>query len=1005
MAFQLTLTPVTTNGGGSLSSTEVTINENISEGTIVARVNGVTAGKTAADYNIVVDNDAEGRFEVWYGSGSLDGVTFSTGWWLRIKAGGGGAQQINYEDEAWGSFGAAYTDLTFKFYPAAGGTLQHQGVFGVALNDDTVETISNISIAATAQSVQSEGNSGTKEFIFTVTRDNGTDAASVNWSMAGTGANPANATDFLNGVFPSGRVDFAAGETSKQIKVIVAGDTTVETNETFVVTLANPTNANIVTTTAQGTIQNDDGAVNQPPPAPSGSFSVNERSAANTVVATLAATDADGQAVSYTFQGGGTTSADGRFKIVGNTIQVANGAIEVTVNDTQSYNLVASDGSLTASGSVAITVNNVNRAPDAPSGSFNVNEGTAVNTVVTTLPLTDADGQTVTYQFLTGGTVSQDGRFKIVGNQIQVNQVTTVSSDSTVNYGVRASDGTANADGSLTITIKDVPPSGQTLGLTLNGADDFPATDSGASVAAFGGLSITGDGTLTLRIAFNEDHGVLENVGTVVPSFSGGQIIYLFTGTKESLELLLDNLKFNPFNRATASATPVTTNFVITLDDGDAATNNAVTNTQIDVVTEIVGNHAPVVTVSDGADLTKVVDTGPDCHPLKGLDFSDIEHDVLTLTVKFLKDHGDLVIPDGINWIKEDVTDTSGVHNWVYTFTGEAAALEVMMDVIKFDAAAMPDAAPGTIRTTNFEIAVKDDALGRDPVLEQVQVRSLAGKAAFTSFIAPRELAAAGTKVGDLTAADGDGKAFSYQLVLANGTVAATDGRFKIGADGKSIEVANGALFDFEQARSYGLKLKVTIADGDQDASNNLWFLQDVTIQVQDWVSERVTGTAGNDRIYANAGNDILSGGNGHDTLMGGVGTDRLSGGNHNDWLYGGAGNDLLYGGTGSGRDVFVFNTALNSSSNKDRILDWDYRYDTIRLENAVFKALKKTGTLSSKSFKLGAAAGDADDFIGYNGTTGDLWYDANGSKAGGQVVFANLGRAKKVFYSDFIVI
>jgi len=754
----------------------------------------------------------------------------------------------------------------------------------------------------------------------------------------------------------------------------------------------------------------DETPPNRPPAAPGGAFAIDERSAVDTVVATLPATDADGETVTYTFQdaqvgSNGLISADGRFKIVGNQILVANGAIEVTANDTQTYTLVASDGTATTAGGVQITVNNVNRAPTAPAGTFAINEGTAVNTVVATLAATNADGETVTYTFQnaqagSNGLISADGRFKIVGNQILVNQVTTVTEDSTVDYGIRASDGSANTDGNLTITVRDLPPSGQTLALTLtSGPDDFTATDSGPSVAAFGGLSITGEGLLTLRIAFNQDHGVLENAGTAVVSYGGGQIRYDFTGTKEALEALLDNLKFNPFNRAMAGDA-VPTNFEITLDDGDPETNNAVTYDGIDVVTTILGNVAP--TVTEDVDVTKVVDTGPDCRPLKGLNLFDDEHDVLTLTVKFLKSHGELVIPPGLNVVRAAVTEDNEEY-WRYTFTGLAAALEVMMDVVRFDASAMTGAPVGTIRTTDFEITVTDGALGREPVVEQVQVKSVVGKAGFSSFVAPRELAAAGTKVGDLTAADAEGNAFSYQIVLADGTLANSDGRFRIGADGKSIEVADGRKLDFEQARSLGLKLKVTIADGDQDPANDLWFLQDVTIAVADWVSERVTGTAGNDRILANAGNDVLNGGNGHDTLMGGVGNDRLVGGAGNDWLYGGAGNDVLSG--GAGRDVFVFNTALNAKTNKDKITDWDYRLDTIRLENAVFKALKKTGTLASKHFKLGAAAGDADDFIGYNGKTGDLWYDANGSKAGGQVVFANIGKNKAIFHTDFVVI
>ncbi|WP_445500749.1 Calx-beta domain-containing protein [Microvirga sp. G4-2] len=773
----------------------------------------------------------------------------------------------------------------------------------------------------TAVTVAEGTGAGTTTVTYTLTRT-GQDlsqASTVNWAVAGTGANPADAADF-GGTLPSGTVTFAAGESVKTISFTVARDAVFEQAETFQVNLTAGTNAVLGTTaTASGTITNDD--ANVPP----------------TITAPTAV-------------GSGT--------IVGGNVQVNENAGAVQIFD---VNGVDTDGTI-----VGYSLSSGTATP-LPAGAFTV----------------DANG-TVSVNTAALGNITADTTYVV--------RVTTTDNEGATGFR------------DVNVVVKNVPPSGQTLGLTLVGTDDFPATDSGPSVAAFGGFTITGDGTLTLRIAFNNLHGKLENTGGVEPEDSGGQYIYTFTGTKEVLELLLDNLKFNPSNRAMASEIPVTTNFVITLDDGDAATNNAVTNTQLDVVTQIIGNHAPVVDVTDGTGVTKIVDTGPDIRPLQGLTFFDDEYDTLTVTVKFLKDHGDLVIPNGISVVKS-VTTISNVDYYIYTFTGEAAALEVMMDVVKFDAAPVAGN-PGAIRSTDFEITVDDDAMGRTPVVEHVQVKAVAGRAAFTSFIAPRELAAAGTKVGDLTAADADNKAFSYQIVQADGTAAASDGRFKIGADGKSIEVADGTKLDFEQVRSYGLKLKVTIADGDQDASNNLWFLQDVTIQVADWVSENVVGTTGNDRIYANLGNDVLNGGSGHDTLMGGVGNDRLYGGAGNDWLYGGAGIDYLYGTKGSGsRDVFVFNTALNAKTNKDWIKDWEYQYDTIQLENAVFKSLKILGKLSSKSFKLGAAAGDADDFIGYNAKTGDLWYDANGSKAGGQVAFANIGKNQKIFYSDFIVI
>jgi len=107
--------------------------------------------------------------------------------------------------------------------------------------------------------VEAESHSGTKPFTFTVTRSgNTTGTNTVNWTVAGTGSNPANVTDF-GGTLPSGTLTFAANETSKVITVNVNGDIIQESNETFTVTLSNASNgANMTTATATATIQNDD---------------------------------------------------------------------------------------------------------------------------------------------------------------------------------------------------------------------------------------------------------------------------------------------------------------------------------------------------------------------------------------------------------------------------------------------------------------------------------------------------------------------------------------------------------------------------------------------------------------------------------------------------------------------------------------------------------------------------------------------------------------------------
>jgi len=80
--------------------------------------------------------------------------------------------------------------------------------------------------------------------------------------LTGFGINQANNTDFVGGTLPTGTVSFAAGETSQTITVNVSGDTSVELDEEFIVTLSTPTNATVTTGTAKGTITNDD--YNQP---------------------------------------------------------------------------------------------------------------------------------------------------------------------------------------------------------------------------------------------------------------------------------------------------------------------------------------------------------------------------------------------------------------------------------------------------------------------------------------------------------------------------------------------------------------------------------------------------------------------------------------------------------------------------------------------------------------------------------------------------------------------
>ena len=232
--------------------------------------------------------------------------------------------------------------------------------------------------------------------------------------------------------------------------------------------------------------------------------------------------------------------------------------------------------------------------------------------------------------------------------------------------------------------------------------------------------------------------------------------------------------------------------------------------------------------------------------------------------------------------------------------------------------------------------------------------------------------------------------------------------------------------------------------------------------------ADALTGGMGLDRLVGGSGDDTLNGGGGADLMQGGADSDRyivdnagdvvdeflagsngldlvqstisfnladtvhvkgavenltllnvstasngtgnalgntITGNNFNNVLNGGLGNDTLNGGLGN--DTFVFNTALNASTNRDTI---DFRNssgnnDSFQLDNAIFTKLGANGALNAAFFKVGAAAVDANDYIVYNQSTGALYYDSNGNAVGGMIQFATLINKPVLTAVDFVVV
>ncbi|MBK8284248.1 MAG: hypothetical protein IPK97_04880 [Ahniella sp.] len=180
--------------------------------------------------------------------------------------------------------------------PANAGLADGEGQ-GTILNDDAATSEFNINDVT-----QAEGNAGTTLMSFTVTRTSGAGAASV--FVASTDGTATAGTDYL--ALASTQLNFADGDVSESVSVTINGDTTFESNETFVLTLSGAAGGTIADGSGQGTITNDDGqpsiSINDVALAEGNAgttnfgFSVTLSNASSETV-TVTATTADGNAV------------------------------------------------------------------------------------------------------------------------------------------------------------------------------------------------------------------------------------------------------------------------------------------------------------------------------------------------------------------------------------------------------------------------------------------------------------------------------------------------------------------------------------------------------------------------------------------------------------------------------------------------------------------------------------------------------------------------------------
>ena len=141
--------------------------------------------------------------------------------------------------------------FTVRLANAGGATIADGSATGTLTNDDAAATLPALSVGDVSLR---EGNSGTAELMFVVTLDKAaTGPVTVNYATANGTATAGSDYAPL-----TGKLTFAAGETSKMVHVVVNGDTVLEANETFSLTLSGASGATIADGSAVGQITDDD---------------------------------------------------------------------------------------------------------------------------------------------------------------------------------------------------------------------------------------------------------------------------------------------------------------------------------------------------------------------------------------------------------------------------------------------------------------------------------------------------------------------------------------------------------------------------------------------------------------------------------------------------------------------------------------------------------------------------------------------------------------------------
>ncbi|MBZ0281006.1 MAG: hypothetical protein K8L97_09710, partial [Anaerolineae bacterium] len=299
--------------------------------------------------------------------------------------------------------------------PTNGAVISDAQGIGTITDDDAAPDVTIDDVTVT------EGNAGTVNAVFTVTRTGGGGPFSVNFATANN-----TATAGVDYVANAGTLNFGAGVNTQTITVVVNGDVAFEGNETYFVNLNTPTNgATISDNQGLGSITDDDG----PPTFTINDVTVTEGNAGtvNAVFTVTRVGDLSGaNSVDWATADGTATIADNDYAAGGATLNfaatiatqtvtvVVNGDVAFEGDETFFVNLANATGGATITDAQGIgTITNDDAPPGISVNDVTVSEAAAAGQF--TVTLNPAQGVAVTVDYtITDGTAANGTDFNAV---------------------------------------------------------------------------------------------------------------------------------------------------------------------------------------------------------------------------------------------------------------------------------------------------------------------------------------------------------------------------------------------------------------------------------------------------------------------------------------------------------------------------------------------------------------------------------------------------------------